>query len=142
MHDSRTTRKGPNQAARFGMAASFLGVGVMHFVRPEFFDAIIPEEIPAPRLWTYATGVAEIAGGATLAIRPTRRLGWLLVGLLALVFPANINQALRGVQIDGAAQIPRWALFARLPLQFVMVWAVLAGTRPEPTAAPSAPVGS
>ena len=137
MSNPRTTAKGPNQVARFGMAASFLGVGVMHFVRPEFFDAIIPEEIPAPRFWTYATGVAEIAGGATLAIRPTRRLGWLLVGLLALVFPANINQAVRGVQIEGAAEIPRWALFARLPFQALMIWAVLAGTRPRPPVARS-----
>ena len=123
--------KSANRFARFSMAAAFTGIGVLHFVNPEPFEAIIPDAIPNKRIWVYATGVAEVAGGAALALRPTRKVGWLLAALLVLVFPANINQAVQGIQLPGAPDLPRWALFARLPLQAVMIWAVLAGTRPQ-----------
>lgn len=119
----------PSRPARFGMAATFLGVGVLHFVAPSSFEAIIPEEIPRKRLLVYATGVAEVAGGAGLLARPSRRLGWALVALLVLVFPANVNHAVRGVQVEGLPVLPRWTLYLRLPLQAVLVWAVLAATR-------------
>lgn len=134
-----TSTKGANRLARYSMAAAFTGVGILHFVNPEPFDAIIPDAIPSKRFWVYATGVGEVAGGLALAVRPTRKLGWLLTGLLLLVFPANINQAVQGIQLPGAPTLPRWALFARLPLQAVMIWAVLAGTRPEPSVATAPP---
>ena len=127
--------RGPNKAARYSMAAAFTGVGALHFIAPAGFDAIIPDAIPNKRLWVYATGVVEIAGGVALAVRPTRKVGWLMTGLLLLVFPANINQAVNGIQLPGPGELPRWAMFARLPLQFLMIWAVLAGTRATPAAA-------
>lgn len=119
-----------NDVARFAMATMFGGVGVLHFVRPEGFDAIIPDALPAKRALTYASGAVEIAGAAALVARPTRRTGWALVALLAAVFPANVNQAITGTPIPGMAAPPRWALWARLPLQPLMAWAVLAATRP------------
>ena len=119
-----------NRIARFAMAAAFGVVGVLHFVRPESFDAIVPDAIPNKRFWVYASGVAELAGAAALATKPTRKVGWFLTALLLAVFPANINQAVQGIQIPGAAPMPRWAMFARLPFQALMIWAVLAGTRP------------
>jgi uncharacterized membrane protein len=111
------------------MAATFLGAGVTHFTSPDFFEAIVPEELPGKRELVYGTGVAEIVGGAALLARPNRKLGWLLIALLLVVFPANVNQALRGAHYEGMPQPPRCALFARLPLQAVMVWLVLAATR-------------
>ncbi len=125
-----------NDVARFSMAAVFGGIGVLHFLRPAQFDAIIPEAIPAKRELTYLSGVAEIAGAAALVARPERRVGVALTGLLLAVFPANVNQAVNHVTIPGLPTPPRWALWARLPLQAVMIWAVLAGTRP-PAAPPT-----
>lgn len=46
------------------------------------------------------------------------------------VFPANVNQLVNEVEIPGVPTPPRAALWARLPLQGLMIWAVLAGTRP------------
>jgi uncharacterized membrane protein len=111
------------------MAAVFLGAGVTHFTSPKFFEAIIPEEIARKRELVYGTGIAELVGGTALLVRPTRRLGWLLIALLAFVFPANLNQAFRHIDYGDTPAPPRWVLFARLPLQAVMVWLVLAATR-------------
>ena len=51
-----------------------LGVGTLHFVAPKPFDAIVPAELPGgARLYTYGSGVAELAIGAMLLPRRTRR---------------------------------------------------------------------
>ena len=50
----------------------------------------------------------------------------------------QVASALHGIQLPGPGEIPRWAMFARLPLQFLMIWAVLAGTRPTPVAGAAA----
>ena len=51
---------------------------MLHFLRPEPFDAIIPDALPAKRALTYASGVAELAGAAGLLLKPDRRVGWAL----------------------------------------------------------------
>lgn len=124
--------KPPSRAARYTMAAVFLGAGVTHFTSPRFFEAIIPEELPSKRELVYGTGVAELAGGVALLARPNRTVRWLLIALLLFVFPANVNQYLRQPQIGDGRQPPRGVLLARLPLQAVMVWLVHAATRPQP----------
>jgi uncharacterized membrane protein len=77
----------------------------------------------------YISGVAEIAGGIGLLLRPFRRAAaWGLVALLVAVFPANIYMALDRVGADG---VPGWVLWARLPLQAVLIWWVLWCTKTE-----------
>jgi uncharacterized membrane protein len=122
--------KAPSKAARYTMAATFVTAGVTHFTSPKFFEAIVPEELPGKRELVFGTGVAEILGGVALLVRPNRKVGWLLVALLLFVFPANVNQAVRNVSADDMPTPPRLLLIARLPLQAVMVWLVLAATRP------------
>ncbi len=77
------------------------------------------------RPWSLS-GVAEILGGAALLARPTRRFArWWLLGLLVAVFPANVHMAVNPEQVDGLDldRLPRWALWARLPLQpLAMLW--------------------
>ena len=61
---------------------------------------------------------------------PTRGLArWWLIALLIAVFPANVHMAVNPEQIRGLDldQIPRWALWARLPLQALLIlWVVRA----------------
>ena len=66
--------------------------------------------------------MAEIVGGLGVLLPATRRLSGLwLVALLAAVFPANLYMAREPERFK---QIPRWALYARLPLQpLMMLWA-------------------
>ena len=72
------------------------------------------------------SGAAEIAGAALVLHPASRRLGrWWLLALLAAVFPANIHMAINPDQIRGLdmRRFPRWAPWARLPLQpLAMLW--------------------
>jgi uncharacterized membrane protein len=106
-----------------GMA--FVFIGILHFVRPAGFLAIVPSSIPFHLFWVYASGVVEIAGGLGLLIPRSRRVaGWILFVLLIVVFPANINMAVNEIQLPGRDPMPVWAMWARLPLQFVLLFLV------------------
>lgn len=111
--------------SRSALAAFFGFAGTMHFLRPKFYEAIVPPGVPV-REAVVVSGVAEIAGGAALLHPATRRLGrWWLLALLLAVFPANVHMAVNPEQVTGLdlRRIPRWALWARLPLQpLAMLW--------------------
>jgi uncharacterized membrane protein len=83
------------------------------------YMSIMPEYLPRPRLLVLLSGVAEVIGGL-LALFP--RTQWLargsLTALLIAVFPANLHMALHAEQF---AKIPAWLLWARLPLQAVLI---------------------
>jgi uncharacterized membrane protein len=100
----------------------FILAGTLHFVIPRAYEAIMPDYLPAHRALVYASGVAEIAGGAGVLHPRTRRLGgWLSIATLVAVFPANLHMALNPRRYS---RIPRPALIARLPLQAVFIaWA-------------------
>jgi uncharacterized membrane protein len=113
--------------SRAGLAAFFTLAGAMHFLRPRFYEAIVPPSLQAQKREIVAvSGVAEIAGGAMVLHPATRRLGrWWLLALLLAVFPANVHMAVSPEQVRGLdlRKIPRWALWARLPLQpLAMLW--------------------
>jgi uncharacterized membrane protein len=99
----------------------------MHFVIPRAYESIVPPAIAARKREIVAlSGVGEIAGGLAVAHPTTRRLGgWWLLALLLAVFPANVHVAVNPEQVPGLdlRRVPRWALWARLPLQpLMMVW--------------------
>ena len=104
------------------LAMFFVIAGVLHFVWPGSYVAIVPPFIPWPRAMVYISGAAEIAGGFGLLLPPVRRLAaWGLVALLVAVFPANIYMALDHVQVT-AKPLPPWALWVRLPVQLLLIW--------------------
>jgi uncharacterized membrane protein len=112
------------QTAAYRIAAMLMGIGTVHFLAPKPFDTIVPAELPGdPRLYTYASGVAEVSIGALLLPRRTRRLAALAAVLLFVgVFPANVNM----VRLWWDKPWPmRIAALARLPLQFPMITTAL-----------------
>lgn len=117
-----------NERASAALLCGLLvGVGTLHLVHPRPFEEMVPDGLGNPRLWTYASGAAELAGAALLAIPRTRRLGgWWLAALLVAVFPGNVQAALDG----GMAAAPPpldspIAAWLRLPLQLPLVaWAL------------------
>lgn len=99
----------------------FVGAGVNHFVMPRPYRRIVPPGIGDPATLVTVSGVAEVAGGLGVLLPRTRRLSGLgLIALLAAVFPANLYMARNPGEFR---RIPRWALYARLPLQpLAMLW--------------------
>lgn len=115
------------KSSRAGLAAFFTLAGTMHFLRPRFYEAMMPPSLQAQKQEIVAvSGVAEIAGAAMVLHPATRRAGrWWLLALLVAVFPANVHMAVNPEQIPGLdlRKLPRWALWARLPLQpLAMLW--------------------
>jgi uncharacterized membrane protein len=111
-------------ALRLVLAGFMIFAGVMHFVSPKGFVRIVPPWLPNPRALVAISGAFEILGGAGLLFPPTRRLAaWGLIALFVAVFPANVNMAVRRIGL-GRRPIPPWLLWARLPLQLVLIaWA-------------------
>ncbi len=110
----------------------FVFAGVMHFVIPRQYVAIVPDYLPAKRELVVASGVAEIAGGLGVMHPRTRRAAswWSVVTLIA-VFPANLQMALHPDRytIPGG----RAALYGRLPVQLLFIaWALAAGRKLQP----------
>ncbi|GAA2779133.1 DoxX family protein [Streptomyces showdoensis] len=109
------------------LAGLMASAGLAHFAAPKQFDAIVPRSLPgSPRAWTTASGVAELALAAGLAIPATRKASAQATALfLAGVFPANVKMAYDWRHRSRAA---RAVACARLPLQVPLIlWARHAG---------------
>ena len=103
---------------RLGLGWLLVVTGVLHFVVPGVYERIIPSALPSAwaRPLVYASGAAELAGGAGLLLAPSSAVGWFVAALLVAVFPANVQMA-----IDS----PNVVTIARLPLQVPLVWVAL-----------------
>jgi uncharacterized membrane protein len=110
--------------ARYGLATAMTAVGILHFLKPQGFVAIVPAALPFPLALVYISGFFEVAGGVGLLVSRFRKAAaWGLILLYIAVFPANINMAIYQIPLDGQA-VPAWALWARLPFQAVFIaWA-------------------
>ena len=98
------------------------GSAVIHAVRPQVFEPLIPPRLGNPRAWVYASGVAEAACVGLLAAPATRRCGgWSSAAVLIGVFPGNLY----AVQVAGPSRVKRAVALARLPLQVPMIRAAL-----------------
>ena len=106
------------------LATLLTTTGVLHLAVPAPFDAIIPRSLPGtPRFWTIASGIAELAVAAAVAVPRTRRLGAAAAaGLFVAVFPANVKMARDWSDRPLPARAVAWA---RLPLQLPLIgWAL------------------
>jgi uncharacterized membrane protein len=112
----------------FALGVAFVGAGVNHFVMPRAYERIVPPSMKdRAQSLVAVSGVAEIAGGIGVLLPWTRRPAGLgLIALLAAVFPANLYMASTP---EDFRKIPRWALYARLPLQPLMMWWAWSATR-------------
>lgn len=109
--------------ALFGVAS------VMHFLRPESFLSIVPAFLPRPDLVVAISGVAELLGAAGLVWHRTRHAAGIgLIMLLVAVFPANIKMLADAIS-HGASPLWQAALWARLPLQPLLIWIIWRATQ-------------
>jgi uncharacterized membrane protein len=102
------------------LGAFFLGAGLLHFLKPRPYQSIMPGALPAHRELVYASGAAEMLGGAgVLSERTSRRAGWWLIATMLAVFPANVNMA---VEAERFRAIPEPLLWGRLPVQGAILY--------------------
>ncbi|MDO0917687.1 DoxX family protein [Streptomyces sp. DT2A-34] len=105
------------------LAGLLATAGVAHFAAPRQFDATVPRSLPGtPRTWTYASGVAELALAAGVALPRTRKVAALATAAFFVgVFPANVKMA---VDWRHRPAPQKAAAIGRLPLQIPLVlWA-------------------
>lgn len=105
-----------------GLAGLLATAGVVHFVRPKLFTALIPLRLPGtPHGWVLASGAAELGCAAAVACPRSRRQGATASAVLFVaVFPGNIKMALDYQRQRKPAGL-RAIAFARLPLQWPLV---------------------
>jgi len=68
----------------------FISAGVNHFLNPQFYDPIVPDFIPFPRLVHQITGVIEIILPLFLLTRFRKEAALLMIIFLVLLYGANL----------------------------------------------------
>jgi len=103
-------------------AALYVAAGVNHFWHSGMYVAIMPPHWSHPLALVWVSGVAEVLGGVGLLVPLSRRFAaWGLVAMLVVYFDVHVWMALHPWLFAG---VPRWLIYARLPLQFVLIaWA-------------------
>ncbi|MET3960485.1 putative membrane protein [Marmoricola sp. OAE513] len=110
------------------LATGFLASGTVHLVKPDVWEPLMPDWVPAHREVIIWSGVAEIACAAGLLFPPTRKVAGLAsAALLAGVYVGNVKMA---VDASKSKSLPlKAAAYGRLPLQFPMIRAALRAGR-------------
>jgi uncharacterized membrane protein len=118
-----TFRSRWSSASPYLLSGLLTVTGTLHFVVPKVFADLVPPQLPSPYGLVYASGLAELACAAGLAVPRTRRVaGWATAALFVVVFPGNVQMALDAG--DRSAGY-RALAYARLPLQVPLaMWAV------------------
>ena len=111
------------------MGALYFVAGVGHLVATRVYERIMPDYIPAHRGLVLLTGGLEICGGVGLLTPQTRRFSaYGIAAMLFVYFTVHIWMIQH--HADRYPTIPLWALWARIPLQFVLIgWALLYARR-------------
>ena len=114
----------------------FVGGGIAHFLFTDGFAAIVPPFLPWPVLIVWLTGVVELLMAPLIFFpRYRERVGQFMAVYCLLVLPANLYQAISGVEgVGGDLSEP--VLWLRIPLQFVLIAAILWSTANKETVDP------
>ncbi|GAB3893509.1 DoxX family protein [Larkinella knui] len=116
----------PARKGRIAAALAFTLIGISHLVTPEKMEYMVAGWLPYAHHLVIISGMAEIAGGVGLLLPRFRRLAaWGLIGLLVLMFPANIHVALNQLPPPGGLPASPWYVWSRLlfqPLYIAWIW--------------------
>ena len=111
-----------------GVVGAFTVSGIVHLVKPEVFEPLMPDWVPAHREVIVGSGVAELACAAGLVMPRTRRIAAVVSAtLLVGVYPGNLKMAGDALGTDNTAF--KAAALARLPLQWPMITAMVKTAR-------------
>jgi uncharacterized membrane protein len=115
------------------LVAIFAVSGVVHLVKPDVYEPLMPSWVPRHREVILGSGVAELACATGLVLPATRRTaGWASALLLVAIFPGNVKMAVDAQQIRSTSTKAREfkvATLLRLPMQWPMIRAALKAAR-------------
>lgn len=113
---------------RLGMAVALLLVGSDHLLTPQRYLPMMPDFLPYHLELVLFTGLCELAGAIGLLLPRWRRWAALALALyFVCVFPANIKNALEGLNVEGLPAAT-WYYWLRLPMQpLIILWVLYAG---------------
>jgi len=107
------------------LSAIFILAGLNHFRIPSFYEKMIPPYWKYPKFWNYLSGILEIVCGFLL-LNPIYQImaASLIFAMLVLFFSVHIYMLQE--RHGKFKKIPEWILWARIPMQFVLLyWASL-----------------
>lgn len=97
----------------FLVAGPFLISGIIHLVRPQVFEPIVPKVLLAKRELVIVSGAAELACAAGLLHPRTRPLaGKASAFLLGAVFPVNVQMAADAWSNRKSSGVLKWGCSA------------------------------
>ena len=99
----------------------FIGAGVNHFLNPQFYDAIVPQFIPFPRLVHQITGVLEIIIPLFLLTRFRKEAALIMIIFLILIYGANLYVWVNNLPY-GRNYFSNQQHFIRLLLQILYIY--------------------
>ena len=99
----------------------FIGAGVNHFLNPHFYDAIVPQFIPFPRLVHQITGVLEIIIPLFLFTRFRKEAALIMIIFLILIYGANLYVWVNNLPY-GRTYFSNQQHFIRLLLQILYIY--------------------
>jgi uncharacterized membrane protein len=107
---------------RIGICAVFLFAAMGHFFKTAQMMQMLSSSVPARRALIYISGVIEVLFAiAVLAMPNPFYVGLCIIGYLIIIFPSNIYAAVHRIAFGAHSIGPRY-LFARLPLQLLLIW--------------------
>ena len=99
----------------------FISAGVNHFLNPQFYDAIVPQFIPFPRLVHQITGVLEIIIPLFLLTRFRKEAALIMIIFLILIYGANLYVWVNNLPY-GRTYFSNQQHFIRLLLQILYIY--------------------
>ncbi|NQD91658.1 DoxX family membrane protein [Pseudomonas sp. CrR25] len=113
---------------RLAMVLALMLAGSDHLLNPQRYLPMMPEVLPYHLELVLFTGVCELAGAVGLLLPRWRRYAAMALALyFVCVFPANLKNALDGLNVEGLPAAT-WYYWLRLPFQpLIICWALYAG---------------
>ena len=102
------------------MAFIYILAGFFHFLKPKIYLRIMPRYLPAHKTLVYLSGAVEIGLGLGLCFPATKN--WAIYGIILMLIIFLLIHFYMLTSKKADAGIPVWALIARIPLQFFLMW--------------------
>lgn len=105
------------------MAVMYIVAGLMHFIKPRAYMRIMPRYLPAHKKLVFLSGFAEILLGIGICIPLFKNCA--IYGIVAMLISFFLVHFYMLSSKKAGMNLPKWLLWARVGLQFLLIyWAL------------------